>query len=119
MGATLRQPQGRFRDQSYPLLHTVGMQPLIEDDCPFVGGEAENEHMSVHSARPVCESGVWLCRFSLFFSSPFQGGQMCSLAHAHAHDRKNGKRRRGTRFRDDKGLGLDGLLGEFFKFIYF
>lgn len=42
---------------------------------------------------------------------------MCSLAHA--HDRKNGKRRRGTRFRDEKGLGLDGLLGEFSKFIYF
>lgn len=117
MGATLRQPQGRFRDQSYPLLHPVGMQPLREDDCPFVGGEAENEHTSVHSARPVWESGVWLCLFSLFFSSPFQGGQMCSLAHA--HDRKNGKRRRGTRFRDEKGLGLDGLLGEFFKFIYF
>ena len=42
---------------------------------------------------------------------------MCSLAHAHG--RKNGKRERGTRFRDDQGLSLDRFLGAFFKFLYF
>lgn len=38
---------------------------------------------------------------------------------AHAHGRKNGKRDRGTRFRDDQGLGSDRFLGKFLKFIYF
>lgn len=71
-----RRPQGWFRNKSYlpPAACWEYAQPLIEDKCPLVQGEAENEQISVPSPLPICERGVWLCLLSFFLSTSFQGG---------------------------------------------
>ena len=54
--------------------------------------------MSVHSPLPICESGVWLCLFSLFFSSPFQEAR-CVLWHMHMAEKME-------RGKEVQGLGM-------------